>query len=204
MQFQTRPESWRWTVEIDVPAQFRETRTLHDRWRRLRGRSSRRGLAGLPARGDFAGRALAPYVKHLFTVAPVPVTEDGEDFAFATIGSAVRSAFGLDTGLGASGLSASGPAAVGAQARPARVISPVTAGIPVDRLFAAQEEAAQARRLYRLVLRRGRPVVAAGHVQAGGGAWATFEAVHLPVADAENGQIILGGLFLVDAVDDGQ
>ena len=198
MQFQTRPEAWRWTVEIDIPAQFRETRNLRDRWRRLRERSSRQGLAGLPPRGDFGGRALAPYVKHLFTVIPVPAGEDppqAADFAFSTIGSAVRSAFGLDTGVGMLTPMPTG--------RPPGVVS-AAAGIPVDRLFAAQEEAAQARRLYRLVLRRGRPVVAAGHVQAGGGAWATFEALHLPVADPEYGRIILGGLFLVDAVDDGQ
>ncbi len=195
MQFQTNPESWRWTVEIDVPPQFRETRNLRDRWRRLRDRSPHRGPAGLPARGDFGGRNLAPYVKHLFTVAPTTRDDTAEDFAFATIGSAVRSAFGLDTGAGT--LAPCAPSV-----RPSA--SAIAGGVPVERLFAAEEEAAQARRLYRLVLRRGRPVVATGHVQAGGGAWATFEAVHLPVADAERGRIILGGLFLVDSIDDGQ
>lgn len=196
MQFLTKRKPWRWTAEIDVPAQFPETKALEAHWRRVRERQGGRGRLALPEREDMGGRALSPFVKNLFTVLPVRATTTGTpgDFVFSTIGSAILSAFGLDAGFGTTGALAGTGAGAGD--------APV--GRPVETLFAAPEQAGQARRLYRLVLRRGRPIVAAGHVQAAGGAWATFEAVHLPVFDRRQRRIILGGLFLIDAVDDGQ
>lgn len=97
------------------------------------------------------------------------------DYVYTTIGSAIVSAFGVEAFR-----------------------------VPVGSVFADARDADGARTLYKYVLRRRRPMVAAGHVQGSGGAWATFEAVHLPLRDPAHGGMILGGLFFVDAIDDGQ
>ena len=97
------------------------------------------------------------------------------DYIYRTIGAAIVSAFGIDSFR-----------------------------VPVSSVYADPQDAAGARTLYKYVLRRRRPMVAAGHVQGLGGAWATFEAVHLPLREPEVGGMILGGLFFVDSVDDGQ
>ena len=58
------------------------------------------------------------------------------------------------------------------------------------------------RDIYSFILQAARPYTSAGQVWSTNGAWATFEAVHLPVREPFDGKAIVGAMFFIDSVDE--
>ena len=72
----------------------------------------------------------------------------------------------------------------------------------VAETFADKAECQTIRDTYRYIFDSARPYTCSGQVWAKNGAWATFEAVHLPVREQQAGQSIVGAMFFIDSVDE--
>jgi hypothetical protein len=95
-----------------------------------------------------------------------------DDFVYSYIGHEIISAFGVDNN-----------------------------NCTMAEAYADPEQRQAVRDAYRFILQAERPFTTAGQVWSIDGAWATFEAVHLPVREPPDRKTIIGGMFFIDAVE---
>lgn len=96
-----------------------------------------------------------------------------DDFVYSFIGNEIVSAFGVDNN-----------------------------NATMAEAYADEAQCQAVRDVYSFILEAGRPYTSAGQVWSTDGAWATFEAVHLPVREPFNGKAIVGAMFFIDSVDE--
>jgi hypothetical protein len=95
------------------------------------------------------------------------------DFVYSYIGHEIISAFGVDNN-----------------------------DCTMAEVYADEAERRAVREIYGFILEAERPFTSAGQVWNTEGAWATFEAVHLPVREPPDAKTIVGGMFFIDAMEE--
>ena len=96
-----------------------------------------------------------------------------QDFVYSFIGHEIVSAFGVDNN-----------------------------NATMAEAYSDEIQCQAVRDIYNFILQGVRPYTSAGQVWSTDGAWATFEAVHLPVCEPFGGKSIIGAMFFIDSVDE--
>ena len=72
----------------------------------------------------------------------------------------------------------------------------------VGEAFRDEQECQTIRDIYCFIIESKRPYICSGQVCATSGAWATFEAVNLPVRKPGGSHSIVGAMFFIDSLDE--